>query len=79
MPEYIFPIRSFFHPYEDYSKIEPIDIDKLGKNFFIKPAHGSGGEGVKRGSNSFAQILIARTGTSGRSVFGAKTNNPGGT
>jgi hypothetical protein len=40
--------------------LPPIDLTPLGDCFTIKPAHGSGGDGVVLGANSIDQVLSAR-------------------
>jgi hypothetical protein len=47
-------------PYEKQPVISGIDLRYLGENFFIKPAHGGGGEGIVRNANSIHEVLIAR-------------------
>ena len=54
------PYTIIIPSYEEQPDLTPIDLSSLGDSFFIKPAHGSGGEGVKKDSNSFNQVLIAR-------------------
>jgi len=54
------PYTIIIPPYEEQPDLQEIDLKPLGDNFFIKPAHGSGGEGIMREANSFHQVLIAR-------------------
>jgi hypothetical protein len=54
------PYTIILPPYEEQPVIQSMDIHKLGENFFIKPAHGGGGEGVVRLANTLHDVLIAR-------------------
>jgi hypothetical protein len=46
--------------YEEQPDLPSIDLSPLGYSFTIKPAHGSGGEGVLTEATSIAQVLAAR-------------------
>jgi hypothetical protein len=46
--------------YEEQPDLPPIDLSLLGDSFAIKPAHGSGGEGVVIEATSLGQVLAAR-------------------
>ena len=54
------PYTIILPPYEEQPHVTDIDLSLLGDNFFIKPAHGGGGEGVKKGATTINQVLIAR-------------------
>ena len=54
------PYTIIIPPYEKQPDLKEIDLSLLGENFFIKPAHGGGGEGIIREATSFNQVLIAR-------------------
>ncbi|MBN1292867.1 MAG: hypothetical protein JXB48_13585 [Candidatus Latescibacteria bacterium] len=54
------PYTIIIPPYEEQPEIDEIDLSPLGKSFFIKPAHGGGGEGITREATTFNQVLIAR-------------------
>ncbi len=47
-------------PYEKQPTLTDIDLKPLGEQFIIKPAHGGGGDGVKKEVLSITQVLIAR-------------------
>ncbi len=47
-------------PYIDKPEIPEIDLCKLGEQFTIKPAHGSGGVGVITRASSWDQVLAVR-------------------
>jgi len=46
--------------YEEQPILSSIDVQRLGDRFTIKPAHGSGGEGVVTEATSLAQVLFVR-------------------
>jgi hypothetical protein len=46
--------------YEERPILSPIDLGPLGERFTIKPAHGSGGEGVMTQVRSWNQVLSLR-------------------
>ena len=54
------PYTIIIPPYEEQPELESIDLTPLGTSFFIKPAHGGGGEGITREATSFNQVLLAR-------------------
>jgi len=54
------PYTIILPPYEEQPHVTDIDLSLLGDNFFIKPAHGGGGEGVKKEATTINQVLIAR-------------------
>ncbi len=54
------PYTIIIPPYEEQPDLEAIDLSPLGENFFIKPAHGGGGEGIIREAILFNQVVIAR-------------------
>lgn len=54
------PYTIILPPYEEQPALPPIDLSPLGDSFTIKPAHGSGGEGVVIEATSLGQVLIAR-------------------
>ncbi len=47
-------------PYIESPEIPEADLCKLGDQFTIKPAHGSGGVGVMTRANSWDQVLVVR-------------------
>jgi hypothetical protein len=47
-------------PYIEQPDIPPIELGDLGDQFTIKPAHGSGGVGVKTNATSWEQVLAVR-------------------
>ena len=47
-------------PWTEQAHLEPIDLGPLGDRFFIKPAHGGGGEGVVHEASNLAQVIRAR-------------------
>ena len=54
------PYTFIIPPYEKHPGLKAKDLSPLGDTFFIKPAHGGGGEGITREATSFTQVLIAR-------------------
>ena len=54
------PYSIIIPPYEEHPDLKEINLRPLGSTFFIKPAHGGGGEGITREATSFPQVLIAR-------------------
>jgi hypothetical protein len=46
--------------YDELPSIPSVDLGPLGDSFFIKPAHGGGGEGVIKRATSFDQVCAAR-------------------
>jgi len=54
------PYTIIIPSFEEQSDLSPIDISPLGGVFYIKPAHGGGGEGVVKEATTFDQVLIAR-------------------
>ncbi len=54
------PYTIILPSYEDLPNIPPIDLSYLGYSVIIKPAHGSGGDGVVKKAVSMEQIIIAR-------------------
>jgi len=47
-------------PWTERADLGPIDLEPLGERFFIKPAHGGGGEGVVSEASTPEQIALAR-------------------
>jgi hypothetical protein len=47
-------------PFIENPEIPLVDLSTLGEQFTIKPAHGSGGEGVLTQANSWDQVLAVR-------------------
>jgi len=47
-------------PYDEASDLPPPDLTPLGDQFVVKPAHGGGGTGVKRGLTTWSQIRHIR-------------------
>ncbi len=54
------PLTFVLLPYLEQPDITPIDLYKLGEQFTIKPAHGSGGVGVMVNATSWEQVLAVR-------------------
>jgi hypothetical protein len=54
------PYTIILPSYEEQPELPSIDLSPLGDSFTIKPAHGSGGEGVLTEATSLAQVLAAR-------------------
>ena len=54
------PYTMILPSYEEEPVLGPLDLSPLGDRFAIKPAHGSGGEGVVNNANSLSQVLSAR-------------------
>lgn len=54
------PYTMILPSYEQEPILGPLDLSPLGDRFTIKPAHGSGGEGVVNNANSLSQVLSAR-------------------
>jgi len=54
------PYTIILPSYEEQPELPSIDLSPLGDSFTIKPAHGSGGEGVLTEATSIAQVLAAR-------------------
>ena len=54
------PYSIILPPYEGQPFLPAFDLSPLGNNFFIKPAHGGGGEGVVRNANTMHDVMIAR-------------------
>jgi hypothetical protein len=54
------PYAIILPPYDEQPEIPPIDLSPLGDFFAIKPAHGSGSEGVILEAASHFQVLAAR-------------------
>lgn len=47
-------------PYNEEPVIHPMNLETLGEQFNIKPAHGSGGDGVVLEATSFSHVLTVR-------------------
>jgi hypothetical protein len=54
------PNTTILPSYEEQPIISSIDLQPLGERFIIKPAHGSGGEGVVTEATSLSQVLAVR-------------------
>ena len=54
------PYTIILPSYEQQPVLGPLDLRPLGDRFTIKPAHGSGGEGVVNNATSLAEVLSAR-------------------
>jgi hypothetical protein len=54
------PYTIILPSYEEQPVIPRPDLSPLGERFTVKPAHGSGGEGVVMDATSWAQVLVAR-------------------
>lgn len=54
------PISFVIPAYGDEPFIQPVDLQKLGDCFAIKPAHGGGGQGVVVQATCWDQVLAAR-------------------
>ena len=64
-PDFIYaglyaPYTIILPPYAHQPVIEPADLSPLGREFTIKPSHGSGGEGVMNKATSWQQVIAAR-------------------
>lgn len=54
------PYTMILPPFSHQPHILPLDLNPLGENFIVKPAHGGGGEGVVLEVSMFSQVLEAR-------------------
>jgi len=54
------PYTIIIPSFEEQPGLSPMDLSPLGEMFYIKPAHGGGGEGVIEKATSFDQVLVAR-------------------
>ncbi|OGD22923.1 MAG: hypothetical protein A2W03_03150 [Candidatus Aminicenantes bacterium RBG_16_63_16] len=54
------PYTIILPPWNEQAHLGTIDLQPLGVNFFIKPAHGGGGEGVVREASTLTQVAKAR-------------------
>jgi hypothetical protein len=54
------PYTIILPPYEQQPVLGSFDFSPLGDRFTIKPAHGSGGEGVVNNATSLSEVLSAR-------------------
>jgi len=54
------PYTLVLDPYQTHPQLPELDLNVLGANFIIKPAHGGGGEGVVTGANSREQVAHVR-------------------
>jgi hypothetical protein len=54
------PLTFVLPAYLEQPDISPIDLNQLGDQFTIKPAHGSGGVGVMVNATSWDQVLTVR-------------------
>ena len=54
------PYTIFIPTYVEQPEIQPFELGALKGKFIIKPAHGSGGEGVKIEADSWNTVLEAR-------------------
>jgi hypothetical protein len=54
------PYTIVLSPFDEAPDPPPPDLAPLGELFILKPAHGGGGAGVKRGSMTWPQIQLIR-------------------
>ncbi len=54
------PATIILPPHEAQPDLGPIDLDLLGGQFTIKPAHTGGGDGVVLDATSLSQVLVTR-------------------
>jgi hypothetical protein len=54
------PYTTILPAYEELPVLAPVDLGPLGEQFTIKPAHGSGGEGVVARATSWNHVLRVR-------------------
>jgi hypothetical protein len=54
------PHTIILSPWVEQAHLENLDLEPLGTPFFIKPAHGGGGEGVVREASTLEQVAKAR-------------------
>lgn len=54
------PATIILPSYHSQPALEPVDLGFLGGQFTIKPAHGSGGDGVVMDAVSLSQVLLSR-------------------
>jgi hypothetical protein len=54
------PATIILPSYETQPTLEAVDLGPLGGQFTIKPAHGSGGDGVVLEVTSLSQVLVSR-------------------
>ena len=64
-PDFIYsglyaPYTIILPPYNDQPVIADVDLTVLGERFIIKPAHGSGGEGVELKATTLNQVREVR-------------------
>ena len=54
------PYTIILPSFQEQPALSSIDLQVLGEQFTVKPAHGSGGEGVVLEANSLSQVFSAR-------------------